>query len=101
MVTRSRWYAGRSGNGAASVISWVGGVFALVEVLYILLVLFDANAGNAFVRFIASIAQPLALFFPGLFDLANDKLEVLVNYGLAAVFWLVVSSLLARLVARF
>ncbi|MFL6145891.1 MAG: hypothetical protein ACJ72N_28990 [Labedaea sp.] len=100
-MATSRWYARSPGNGAATVISWVGGIFALVEVLYILLVLFGANTANAFVQFIASIAGPLALFFPGLFNLANDKLELIVNYGLAAVFWLVVTGFLARLVARF
>ena len=99
-MATDRWYAHRHGNGAATVISWVGGVFAFIEVLYILLVLFGANGANAFVRFIASIAGPLALFFPSLFNLANDKLEFIVNYGLAAVFWLVVSGMLARLVAR-
>jgi hypothetical protein len=83
------------------VVSGVGGVFALIEVVYILLILFAANPGNAFFRFIQTLAEPLALFFPGLFQLANDKLELILNYGLAAVFWLVVSGMIARLVARY
>jgi hypothetical protein len=79
----------------------VGAVFALIEVIYILLILFKANGANAFVQFIHDLAEPLALFWPGLFPIDNGSLNVIVNYGLAAVFWLVVAGLLARLVGRF
>ncbi|MFC5290766.1 hypothetical protein ACFPM7_27265 [Actinokineospora guangxiensis] len=98
-MATTRWYASRSrGSSAARIITGVGALFALIEVVYILLVILGANAGNAFVQFVASLAKPLALFFPGLFPIANDSLNVLVNYGLAAVFWLVVTGLIARLV---
>ena len=100
-MTTRRWYGRRSGSStAARVISGVGALFAIIEVVYILLILFGANAANAFFRFVQSLAEPLALFFPGLFHLQNYKLEIIVNYGLAAVFWLVVAGFLARLVAR-
>jgi hypothetical protein len=99
MATR-RWYVSNGGNTAARVIAGIGAVFAIIEVVYILLVLFGANPANAFFRFIQSIAEPLALFFPGLFQLANTKLEIILNYGLAAVFWLVVTGLIARIVDR-
>ena len=59
-----------------------------------------ANAANGFFIFIRSLADPLALFFPGLFPVSNPDLAVILNYGLAAVFWLVVSGIIARLVAR-
>jgi hypothetical protein len=42
----------------------------------------------------------LALFFPGLFSFDSYNLSVIVNYGLAAVFWLVVTGIIARLIAR-
>ena len=100
MAYRSRWDVSHPGNAAARVVTGVGAIFALVEVVYILLILFSANPTNAFFRFIQSIAEPLALFFPGLFNLANDKLELILNYGLAAVFWLVVTGFIARLVDR-
>ncbi|MFI9008885.1 hypothetical protein ACIGNX_16840 [Actinosynnema sp. NPDC053489] len=98
----SRWRTStRSGSfTAARVISGVGAVFALIEVLYILMNLFGANPANAFFRFIQQLAEPLALFFPGLFQLGNANLDLIINYGLAAIFWVVVTSLLARLVAR-
>ncbi|WP_414638471.1 hypothetical protein [Actinophytocola sp.] len=75
-------------------------MFALIEVVYILMLLFGANPANAFFQFIKSMAVPLALFFPGLFNFANNNLDVIVNFGLAAVFWIVVTGLIARLVSR-
>jgi hypothetical protein len=94
-MTRTGTYRGR--GTAVRVVTGIGALFALVEAIYIVLVLAGANAANAFFRFIDSIAQPLALFFPGLFPVANPDLNVLINYGLAAVFWLVVAGLIARL----
>jgi hypothetical protein len=84
--------------GAARIVTGVGALFALVEVVFILLQLFGANAGNAFYRFVQSIAVPLALFFPGLFSIQNQDWAIIITYGLAAVFWLVVAGFLARLI---
>jgi len=98
-MTRSRIY-GSGHLTAAKVISGIGALFAFIEALYIVMVLLGANAGNAFFGFIRSIAEPLALFFPGLFPIGNFQLAVLVNYGLAAVFWLVVTGIIARLLSR-
>jgi hypothetical protein len=38
------------------------------------------------------------LFFPGLFNPANYDVAIILNYGLAAVFWLVVTGIIARIV---
>ena len=97
-MTTRRTYAGR--YSAARVITGIGALFAVIEVIFILLVLFGANAGNAFYKFIHSIAVPLALFFPGLFTFSNNDWNVIITYGLAAVFWLVVTGIIARFVAR-
>ena len=91
-----------SGRGTASrVISGIGALFAFIEVLFILMIVLGANPANAFFRFVQSLADPLALFFPGLFSTGNFNLDVFLNYGLAAVFWLVVTGLLARAVSRY
>ncbi|MGW4214940.1 hypothetical protein ACWEIJ_43675 [Lentzea sp. NPDC004789] len=91
-----------SGRGTASrVISGIGVVFALIEILYILMIVLGANQANAFFKFVQSLAEPLALFFPGLFATGNYNVDVLLNYGLAAVFWLVVTGILARAVSRY
>lgn len=97
-MTRSRIQA--TGHlTAARLISGIGALFALIEAIYIAMVVLGANQANAFFGFIRSLAQPLALFFPGLFPIGDEWLAVLVNYGLAAVFWLVVTGFVARIVA--
>jgi hypothetical protein len=98
MKTR-RWNAKRGTGTAARIVSGIGALFALIIVVYILLNIFGANMANAFSRFIQSMAEPLALFFPGLFPIANTTLNVIVNYGLAALFWIVVTGLIARVVS--
>jgi hypothetical protein len=82
------------------VVTGIGALFALIEVVYILLLLFGANQGNGFFGFIRTLAVPLALFFPGLFNPTNYDLSVILNYGLAAVFWLVVTGIIARVLGR-
>lgn len=97
-MTARRTYTGR--YSAARLVSAIGALFALIEVIYILLNIFSANPGNGFYRFIESLAGPLALFWPGLFSIADHVWYMIVTYGLAAVFWLVVAGIIARIVAR-
>jgi hypothetical protein len=97
-MVRTRVSSGR--GTAARVVTGVGALFAIIEVIYILMILMGANPANAFFGFIKSLAEPLALFFPGLFPLSNPDLAVLLNYGLAAVFWLVITGFIARLLGR-
>ncbi|HWC83407.1 MAG TPA: hypothetical protein VG756_25915 [Pseudonocardiaceae bacterium] len=97
MVTRRSSYASR--NSLARLISGIGALFALIEVVYGLLLLFNANQTNGFFNFMRALANPLALFFPGLFNVGNHVAAVILDYGLPAVFWLVVTGFVARLVA--
>jgi hypothetical protein len=82
------------------VIRIVGWVFVLVLAAYVALRLGDANPSNSITRFVAYWADRLQLGFQDLFTPADPRVQVLVNYGLAALFWLVVSAVLARLVGR-
>ncbi|MFC9995373.1 hypothetical protein [Nocardia sp. NPDC127526] len=93
-------YVARNEATAARIIGMVGAVFALIEGLYILMLVLDADQTNRFFQFIKSLAEPLALFFPGLFKTGNADLDVILNYGLAAIFWLIVSGFIARAIAR-
>ena len=97
-MATSRAYA--RGYGIARVITGIGALFALIEVVYILLIVFGANQASGFFHFFRTLAEPLALFFPGLFNPASYDLAVILNYGLAAVFWLVVTGIIARIVGR-
>jgi len=84
----------------ASVVRWVGLAFAVVLVVHVLLTVGNANQANSITKFFSSAADPLALAFRDLFTPSNGELRVLVNFGLAALFWLIVSSVLSRLIRR-
>ncbi|MFI7675064.1 hypothetical protein [Actinophytocola sp. NPDC049390] len=84
----------------AGVVRWAGLLFALVLVVHVLLTVGHANPDNGITEFFSAAADPLALAFKSLFTPANAELRVLVNYGLAALFWLIVSSVLSRLIRR-
>lgn len=84
----------------AGVVRWVGLAFAVVLVVHVLLTVGDANPDNGITTFFSSVADPLSLAFKDLFRPENAELRVLVNYGLAALFWLIVSSVLSRLIRR-
>ena len=85
----------------SAVIKIVGGLIVLILVGHIVLVVGEANPTNAIARFVAFWADRLQLGFRNLFTPADARLRVAVNYGLAALCWLVATLLLARLVRRF
>jgi hypothetical protein len=98
---RSPAQARASALGAlALVVRWVGLIFALVLAAHVLLTVGHANPHNGITVFFADVADPLALAFRNLFTPANAELRVLVNYGLAALFWLIVSGVVTRLIRR-
>jgi hypothetical protein len=84
----------------ASIARWLGIIFAAFLVLDVIFVIGEANPGNAIVSFVKSWADSLSLGFKDLFTPKDPKLLVLVNYGIAAIFWLVLSSIVARLIRR-
>jgi hypothetical protein len=84
----------------ATVVRWVGLAFAVILVVHVLLTVGKANPDNVITQFFSAAADPLALAFKSLFTPDNPQLRVLVNYGLAALFWLIVSAVLSRLIRR-
>lgn len=84
----------------ASIVRWVGLLIALVLVVHVILVMGNANPDNGISSFVRQTADMFVLAFKDLFNPEDAKLRVLVNYGLAAVFWLVVSMIVARLIRR-
>ncbi|MDQ3401892.1 MAG: hypothetical protein M3548_00665 [Actinomycetota bacterium] len=91
---------GRIAGIVAGLIRWIGLLFALVLVAHIILVMGDANPDNWITGVVRDLADPFALAFKNLFTPEDAKLGVLINYGLAAVFWLVVSSVAAKFIRR-
>ena len=87
-------------NVLANVVRWAGLIIAVILVLRVLLTVGGANPANGITSFVTSWSDPLAWGFKDLFTPSDAKLRVLVNYGIAAIFWLIVSSILARIIRR-
>ncbi len=81
----------------ARLVRLVGATFAVLLAGHALLTVFEANPANAVTRFFAEYSGPLTLWFERLFILDDPKLTIVVGYGLAAIFWLVVAAVVARL----
>ncbi|WP_243791027.1 hypothetical protein [Saccharopolyspora gloriosae] len=88
--------ANKGRSGIATLINGAGFVLAVILVLHLVLVLFDLPSENGLAESVGNAAEPLALFFPGLIQTTNAQLQLLFDYGLAAAFWVLVASLLAR-----
>ncbi|MGH3515888.1 MAG: hypothetical protein ACRDQ7_00405 [Haloechinothrix sp.] len=83
-----------------ALISLVTGVFAAVLAIHILLVVGEANMGNAFALFITSFASGVDLGLDNLFTPGNEKAQVALNEGIAAILWLIIGAALTTLIAR-
>lgn len=90
----------RGVNLVANVVRWVGLLFAVILVLHVVFTIGAANPQNGIVSWVHGWADPLSIGFKDLFEPADEKLRVLVNYGIAALFWLIVPSIVARLIRR-
>ncbi|WP_410666670.1 hypothetical protein [Amycolatopsis sp. cmx-4-68] len=92
--------SGRLASVVASIVRWVGLIFAALLAIHVVFTVGSANPDNGIVSFVKSWADSLALGFSDLFTPSDEKLRVLVNYGIAAIFWLVVSGILAKIIRR-
>jgi hypothetical protein len=95
-----RQTGGRIASVVASIVRWIGLIFAALLVIHVIFTVGSANPDNGIVSFVKSWADSLALGFSDLFTPSDEKLRVLVNYGIAAIFWLVVSGVLAKIIRR-
>jgi hypothetical protein len=75
-------------------------VVVAVIVAAIVLRLFSANPGNSIVRAIHDAGSTLVGPFRSVFSLDDPKAALAVNWGVAAVVYLVVGSFIASLIAR-
>ena len=100
--TRTHRYAGaaiaRSSLARGAML--LTGAVALVLLLVIVLVVLDANRSNDVVQFVRDAAAFLAGPLDDLFKLDSNKAERAVNWGIAAVVWLALGRLVARMLIR-
>jgi hypothetical protein len=98
--------AGRRANATmaraslARAVIMLATAVALVIIAGILLVVLKANPSNDIVKIVHDAAAWLAGPFDGLFNFARHRVEIAVNWGIAAVVWYAVGRLIARLLLR-
>lgn len=90
----------RAASIVAAVISAVTTVVVVILAVHIAFVVFEANTGNDIVGWFADRATDLAWQFTDVFQPDDPKAEVAVNYGLAALVYLVIGRILVALVRR-
>ena len=101
-TTRAGRYAGAAIARAslARAVIILTSAIALVLILGIVLTVLEANRSNDIVEVVRDAAGVLAGPFDDLFKLDSNKAETAVNWGIAAVVWLALGRLVARLLLR-
>lgn len=89
-----------TGSGMARFVSALAAVIAFILVVHIILVAVDASTTSTPVKDIGDLAAKLAWGFRSLFTFDSAKLTVFVNYGLAALVYLLVGGAVVRLFRR-
>ena len=86
----------------AGFVALLGMAVAFVIAIGIALVVLEAKESNDVVRGWLDVARFLTDPFRGIFDLERGKehLQIGINWGIAAVVYLVVASVAARLLRR-
>ena len=91
------------GQGAgllARVVQLVVSIVVAIIVAGILLVVLKANPANSIVSEVHDWAHSLAGPFNGMFSFHSANTALAVNWGIAAVLYLFVGGLIARLIGR-
>lgn len=99
-AARGAWAVGSGMVLLARVVRLVVGVVVALIVVAILLRVLGANAHNAVVRDVHDAGRTLAGPFGGLFSIKDAALAMAVNWGLAALVYLVVGGILVRAIVR-
>ena len=91
----ARWF-----SLAAAAVRLIGGVIGAVILVHAVFVLFGANPANALVTFTTSWRDNFAWFTKDLFTTTNPKFGEAINDALAAVIYVVLGSLISKLIVR-
>ena len=75
-------------------------IIAAIIIAHIVLVLIGANPANDIAHTLADWSGWLATWFDDLFEPTNEKLEIFINFGLAALFFLVIGGVLRTAIDR-
>jgi hypothetical protein len=100
MAARGAWALGSVVLAISRIVRLIAWLVALVIVVAIVLRVASANPGNVIVRDIHDVGKWLVGPFKNVFSIKNPKGSIAANWGLAAVVWLIVGSVIASLIAR-
>src|SRR3712207_6636282 len=84
----------------ARMVRFLTAAVVAVIVLGIVLHVLDANAGNAFVSAVHDVSGWLVTPFKGIFNFADNDLQIAVNWGLAALVYGIVGGFVSRMLLR-
>jgi len=84
----------------ARLITTVAAIVAAIIVAGIILVLLKANPANDIVDAVREAAKWLSKPFDAIFELKRRRPEIALNWGIAAVVYLVIAGLIAKLLRR-
>jgi hypothetical protein len=87
-------------DAVAAFVRIAAMVICILLALHIAFVVFSANGDNAIVRTVNTWADWFAWRFRDMFVPKDHRVEVLVNYGIAAVVYLIAGRVIAGLIAR-
>ena len=90
----------RAGNAVARALRTIGYAIVAVLLLHIVLTLLQANPANAVASLVRRLAGTFDLGLSNLFLVGDPMLSVLLNYGTAALAWLLIMALVVRLASR-
>ena len=94
MVTRTRY------RSPAGVITGIASIIAGIIVVGIILVLVKANQNNDIVDLVLDIGRFFARPFQDLFPQDDPRQNILINWGIAAIAYLVIGAIIARIARR-
>jgi hypothetical protein len=99
-AARGAWAVGSVMLAISRLVRLIAGVVALIIVVAIVLRVAGANPSNSVVKDIHDVGNTLVGPFRNLFKIKGAKLDLAVNWGIAAVVYLIAGTLLASLIAR-
>ena len=90
----------RVSDTAAAAVRVIAMIICVLLALHIAFVVFKANDDNAIVRTVNDWADWFAWRFRDMFVPKDERVGVLVNYGIAAVVYLIAGRVLGALIRR-
>jgi hypothetical protein len=84
-----------------TIVSVLCGLFAVVLVAQIGMVTGEANPANGVASFALGFSSAVSLGFSDLFTSDNEKFQILLNNGFAAIVWMASGAVVTTLICRF